>query len=332
MKEALRQVRWLSALTDGALDEVIEAGTEVVFAPGRALVGELEVGDDLYVLIAGTATATVAAGLGAPLAVGTLGAGDTCGELALLTRELRSATVTAVSEVRALRIDRAEFEELIRRHPQIAVHFAREIGARLDDTERALDGILSEGLRAPAARRLSGQTAAVAPVRGSFSRAWRELVVSRTRELPFVALVAFAVTLVAIRLTVGAAASVGVPLFSLLRAAYLAGFGLVIVSTSAAIMRFRPSLRRAITVAYGIGFALIVNELSVFLAFDTFYLDMTTRDPRLVFDVETLYRRSESQWAVALALALLVQATYLRRFYRRAAFIVGTRLGRLFRS
>jgi CRP-like cAMP-binding protein len=331
VREALRSVAWLAALSDGALEDVVQAGTPVTFAPGRALVGELEAGDDLFVLAAGTAKATVAAGLGAPLEVGLLGPGATCGEIALLTRELRSATVTAVSEVQALRIERADFEALLRRHPQIAVHFAREIAARLGDTDRALDGLLAHGHGpdAPEVRRLSGQMAAVAPVRGSFARAWRELVAARARELPFRALVAFVSTLVAIRLAVGAAVLAGAPLFVLLRAAYTTGFLLVIASTATALLRFRPSVRRWLAVTLGVGLALIVNELSVFLAFDVFYIDMTTRDPDLLFNVEALYRRSESSWAVALAVALLVQATYLRRFYRRSAFILATRIRRL---
>jgi hypothetical protein len=56
---------------------------------------------------------------------------------------------------------------------------------------------------------------------------------------------------------------------------------------------------------------------------------MTTRDPHMVFDVEQLYRRSESQWAIALIVLFLLQATYFGRFYRRVAFILGARLRRL---
>src|SRR5207244_1082832 len=54
MKQALRQVRWLAELSEEALDDVIEAGQEVRFAAGRTLVGELESGDDLFVLTEGS--------------------------------------------------------------------------------------------------------------------------------------------------------------------------------------------------------------------------------------------------------------------------------------
>ncbi len=330
MKATLRTVPWLAALADGALDDVIAAGSDVTFAPGRAMVGELEPGDELFVLLEGRARVSVAAGLRESMELGTLGPGDACGELSLVTHELRSATVTAVTTIRALRIDRLDFEQLLRRHPPIAIHFAREVGNRLRDTDLALDGLLERGEAAPEARRLSGQLAAVAPVPGSFVRAWRELVASHARELPFLALVSFLGTLVAIRLAVWAAAAAGAPLFVLLRTAYTTGFLLVIFSTATALMRFRPSTRRYIAVGCGVGFALIINELSVFLAFDVFYIDMTTRDSSMVFNVEQLYRRSETEWAIALLTLFLIQATYFGRFYRRVAFIVGARLRRLF--
>jgi CRP-like cAMP-binding protein len=328
MKQALRGVRWLASLSEGALDDVIEAGTEVRFVAGKTLIGELESGDELFVLVEGSARATVAAGQATPLQVGTLGPGDTCGELSLVTRELRSATITAETEVRALRIERLDFDELLKRHPQIAAHFAHEVAGRLRDVDAALDGMLERGMEAPAAKKLTGHMAAVTPTRGSFARAWRELVISRSRELPFVALVSFLITLVTIRLLVWVATAAGAPLFLLLRSAYTSGITLVLLSTATALMRFRPSTRRLIAIGCGIGFALIVNELSVFLAFDVFYIDMTTRDPAMVFDVEQLYRRSETEWAVALLALFLIQATYLGRFYRRVGFILGARLRR----
>jgi CRP-like cAMP-binding protein len=329
MKATLRSVKWLAALTDGALDDVIAAGHEVVFPAERALVAELEPGDDLFVLLSGQARATVAAGLGGAMTLGTLGPGDVCGELSMVTRELRSATVTALTEVRALRIEQVDFDLLIKRHPQIAVHFAREVGTRLADSDDTLDGLLERGSSPQGLSRLSGKMAAVAPVRGSFARAWRELVASHARELPFIALVSFLATLVTIRLVVWAAEAAGAPLFSVLRVAYTSGFALVMASTATALLRYRPSTRRFIALGCGVGFALIVNELSVFLAFDVFYVDMTTRDTSMVFDVEQLYRRSESQWAIALMALFLIQATYLGRFYRRVAFILGARLRRL---
>ena len=53
-------------------------------------------------------------------------------------------------------------------------------------------------------------------------------------------------------------------------------------------------MRRAIAVTYGIGCALIFNELGVTLAFDIFFKDIHTADPNVPFDIERLYRRTEA--------------------------------------
>jgi CRP-like cAMP-binding protein len=325
----LRRAPWVAALGDEAIGEVLAAGQVVRFVAGRTIIRELEVGESLYVILAGQAQATVAAGQTRALELGVLSVGDGFGELALLTRELRSATVTAITEVEALRLGRFEFEAILRRHPQVAVHFAKEIGARLVETDAALDALLvsaeASQRHAPAGR-LLGVTPSVRTERGSLRRAFFELVLSHKGELPFMAMSAFVGALLAIRLAVRALELLGGDLFELLRGAYTSGIALLVVSVAASLLSFSPRTRRAIALGYGIGFALIVNELPVFLAFDTFYLDMTTRDPELEFSVAALYRRTEGEWASALLFAILAQATYLRRFYRRIGFIFSNRL------
>jgi hypothetical protein len=116
----------------------------------------------------------------------------------------------------------------------------------------------------------------------------------------------------------------------LLRSAYLTGFTLVIVSSCTSLLTFRPGLRRLLALAYGAGLALILNELGVTLAFDIFFKDIHTPDPDVPFDIEQLYRRTEPLRAIALGLVVLVQAVYLRTFYRRAAFVLTTRLRKVF--
>ena len=116
--------------------------------------------------------------------------------------------------------------------------------------------------------------------------------------------------------------------FDILRAAYMSGFGLLGLSAASALLTFRPAWRRAIALAYGVAVALILNELGVTLAFDIFFKDIHTPDPNVPFDLEELYRRTESVRATLIALAVLLQAAYLRPFWRRAAFVLRTRIRR----
>jgi hypothetical protein len=84
-----------------------------------------------------------------------------------------------------------------------------------------------------------------------------------------------------------------------------------------------------VALAYGVACALIFNSLGVTLAFDIFFKDIHTPDPSVPFDIERLYRRTEGLRAVVIGLLVLVQLVYLRRFYRRAAFVLHTRLRRV---
>ena len=174
----------------------------------------------------------------------------------------------------------------------------------------------------PALEQLEAATTAANPAQATIGRAWKELVVSHRRDLPFLALASFLSVLLATRLLIGVLALGGDALFLTLRTLYTSGIALVFVSTAAALLRFRSRVQRALAVVFGAGLALILNALSVFLAFDTFYLDMTTRDPNMVFSVEKLYHRTESEIAIALMVALLVMLTYLRHFLRRATFVL----------
>jgi CRP-like cAMP-binding protein len=325
--EALRGVRWLASLDDRAREAVAAQAQRVTFLPGKEIMAELEVGEELYILVEGSARATVRAAGGERKELGTLTAGEACGEIALLSGELHSASVEAITPVTALKLGRTEVEQLVSRHPPVLVHFARALARRIVETDATLDALLQDttGSSHPE-EELRGHSAAVVQSQPSIARAWRELVVSHGRELPFFALAAFMGALLVVRGVAFALEQMQVPLFDFLRVAYTLGIALVFLSTATSLVRFRMGVQRIIAIVYGVGFALILNALSVFLAFDTFYLDMTTRDPNLVFSVEALYRRHESRWAILLMVAFLAQLTFLRPFYRRLAFLLMSRL------
>jgi CRP-like cAMP-binding protein len=320
VREALCRVPWLASLSPGELDELACQSEQVRFRSGQTLVAELELGEDLYILLEGRASTAVASEGGDQRKLSTLEPGDTCGEVSVLSHGLRSVTVTADCEVLALRLSGPQVERVAERHPEIALHFARQIATRIVDSDHLLDAVLSDSETAAAAT----QRLAVSSLR----RAWNELVVGRRHELPILALASFMVTLVLVRVLARLLERMDVGLFAFLRDAYIAGILLVFASTAIALVRFRPRTLKAVSVVYGIGFALILNELSVFLAFDIFYIDMSTRDPTLAFDVESLYRRGESTWAVVLMLAFLVQLVFLRDFYLRGALVLRSHLAR----
>jgi len=319
----LAQVEFLAPLSRDALVTLCAQGRHERFRAGELIVVELEFGADVFVLLEGKAEVSVEPRAGERQVLGVIHAGAAVGEMSSLTGELRSATVTAVEELFALRIPDAVFDELRARRPEVAVALVRILARRLGEAERTVDELFV----APAGQ--ATPAAAAGKPRGSIARAWRELVTSRGRDLGFLALAAFVLTLIGVRLAVYVAFRFELMPRFVLRSAYLSGFALLGISAAASLLTFRPAWRRGIAIAYGTACALIANELGVTLAFDIFYKDIHTADPSLVFDIERLYRRAEPFRAITILLIVLVQLAYLRPFYRRASFVILTRLRRL---
>jgi CRP-like cAMP-binding protein len=317
----LRKVDFLADVDEPTLARLADRATPMGFATGEILVAELESGADVYVVLEGLAEVSVDARDGSRKVLGQLGPGCAFGEMSSLTGELRSATVTARTPLHALRIADADFDALREQRPACAARLVHVLSSRLADTERSLDTLLTEDRHRP-----SEDAASQKKPRGSVSRVWRELVVSRQRDLAFFTLAAFVLTLVLVRAGVFLSFHFDVAPRGVLRGAYMTGFALVGLSSCASLLTFRRQWRYAIALAYGIGGALIFNSLGVTLAFDIFYKDIHTPDPNVAFDLERLYRRTESIRAIAIAFVVLIQAVYLRRFYRRAAFVLVTRL------
>lgn len=68
-----------------------------------------------------------------------LGKGDMFGEMAVVDRDVRSATVRALGKVRALTIDRKTFLRRLHEDPSLAIHMVQVMSARI----RALNAEVS---------------------------------------------------------------------------------------------------------------------------------------------------------------------------------------------
>jgi CRP-like cAMP-binding protein/Zn-dependent protease len=97
----------------------------VSFQPGEVIVRQGEPGDALYILRAGHAAVIVRRADGTEYQSATLGPGDVFGEQSLLTDEPRPATVRATDAVGVLRLDQADFFEVLRRSHDRARYFVQ---------------------------------------------------------------------------------------------------------------------------------------------------------------------------------------------------------------
>lgn len=128
--EVLRAVPLFADLDERSLQAVAVLAHEVAFKAGEVLMLEGEPGDTFEVIVEGTVRIDRG-----DRAIRSMTAGGFIGEIALLDQRPRTASVTCVTDVRALEIRAHEFERLIDTLP--AVH--RRIRLAVDRRARGRD-------------------------------------------------------------------------------------------------------------------------------------------------------------------------------------------------
>jgi CRP/FNR family cyclic AMP-dependent transcriptional regulator len=108
------------------LEEIGRVADEIDIEPGTVLVRQGDVGLQLFIIVDGTATATRD---GKPIA--SLGSGDFVGELAVLERGRRNATVTADSQMTVLVLTAAGLSQLLDDVPGLAKSLLYAVAARV---------------------------------------------------------------------------------------------------------------------------------------------------------------------------------------------------------
>ncbi|HSL57515.1 MAG TPA: MFS transporter [Acidimicrobiales bacterium] len=96
----------------GALERVAEASDTVVVAPGEAVVRQGDAADHVYAVVTGSFDVRVDGPRGTRT-INRLGPGDGFGEIGVLRRRLRTATVVATSPAAVWRIDAETFLEAV---------------------------------------------------------------------------------------------------------------------------------------------------------------------------------------------------------------------------
>jgi len=112
------------------------AMTERTFAQGAVLIQQGESGTSLFLMQEGMVEISSKDLAGDSRFIARSGPGEILGEMALLTNEPRSATVVALTPVRALELLATQFHQLARQHPVIGVVLTRLVATRLGRAER----------------------------------------------------------------------------------------------------------------------------------------------------------------------------------------------------
>lgn len=128
--ELLRRVPLFRELSTRDLESVAKIADELDFKEGKSLTTEGAAGREFFVIVEGTAEVTRGR-----RKLRTLSDGDFFGEISLITRLPRTATVTTASPVRALVVTDRSFRSLLEHQPGIQSKVLSALGERLDAVE-----------------------------------------------------------------------------------------------------------------------------------------------------------------------------------------------------
>ena len=130
--ERLSQVQLFSACSKRDLARIAALAEEVEVPAGRVLMRQGDLGREAFVIADGRAKVTIRGKRSTKL-----GPGECFGEMALVHRAPRSATVSAESDMRLFVLGSREFSALIERVPVVGRRVMAALAERVREAERA---------------------------------------------------------------------------------------------------------------------------------------------------------------------------------------------------
>jgi HEAT repeat protein len=132
----LRHVPLFAELNPTDLELVAEVAEERGYADAETIALQGEIGDEIHIITEGTIR-VMQAHEGEERELATRAEGDVVGEMSLLTRTPRVATLVADGSVRTLTIGYRQFESILRERPTVSLGLLRVLASRLSDAADA---------------------------------------------------------------------------------------------------------------------------------------------------------------------------------------------------
>lgn len=133
--DVLLQVPLFQGMTDRALEALAAMATEVAFEQGATLTREGDEGDAFYLLLEGRTSVSRGNRV-----VREMGANEFFGEISLIDGRPRTATITALTPIRAVEIRRPGFQELLDRFAAVRLSLLMALAERIRADERDSPG------------------------------------------------------------------------------------------------------------------------------------------------------------------------------------------------
>ncbi len=129
--EFLQYVPIFSELHPKTLEKITQVGARQKYVKDNIILMEEEAGSALFVIISGKVKIARSSGDGREVILSILNESDFFGEMAILDGQTRSASVIALEDSELFIIQRNQFLELLRTHPEISIALLNELSSRL---------------------------------------------------------------------------------------------------------------------------------------------------------------------------------------------------------
>ena len=136
LADTIRSIPLFSGLSREDIAKILGKLEEKHFDSGTTIFSQGAKGDSFYLIESGAVQVILESAAGRKEAVGVLGPQDWFGEMALLSGELRTATIKTVAATTLWRLSRESWDELIEKHPSWLLQFCAALIKRLTRAEK----------------------------------------------------------------------------------------------------------------------------------------------------------------------------------------------------
>lgn len=139
-RELARLVPLFAELEPELIEAIAERIQWFALPGGMTLFEAGDEPDGLYCVVSGSLGAFIVTPNGHRRSIGRISAGETVGEMALISGKSRNATVIALRDTELGLLSRKDFEELMLSHPKGLLHLSRLLAQRLESTQQQTRG------------------------------------------------------------------------------------------------------------------------------------------------------------------------------------------------
>src|SRR5512141_2055145 len=129
--QTLKAVPFFTQLADKELDLVRSVATEKHFPKNAVVLTEGEMGDSLFMIQSGKVKVFIGDEEGREIILKILGPGDFFGEMSMIDKQPRSASVTTIEAATFLVLTHAAFEKCVEQAPRIAAMVMQILAQRV---------------------------------------------------------------------------------------------------------------------------------------------------------------------------------------------------------